>query len=137
MKKQILFIILISILSVTCKKSEDSIASHRLNGLWIGTVSSTTEGPKAYSWSIKPDGTMTWEGIWVGTTYQFGTGTWVLNGTTLTCNLVSIYGYTGTVGTTQIFTAQFNPVNGTLSSGTWRNTNMNNTTGTFMLSKVN
>jgi hypothetical protein len=130
------FLVLICLLFSVLGCEKNKVDTKTVPGLWTGTASSTTEGPKPYSWSVKPDGTMTWEGNWVGSTYQFGTGTWVLSGNTLTCNLITIYGYSGTVGTTQIFTAQFDPINGTLSSGTWRNTNINNITGTFQLTKI-
>lgn len=134
--KKYLSLIVLSLFMLSCEKSSSVSPAKNISGLWVGTSSSATVSPKPMSWSIKPDGTLTWNSQWVGTTYQFGTGTWILNGTTLTCNLITVYGYSGTVGTTQVFTATYNPKLGTLTSGTWQNTNINNMTGSFELSKV-
>jgi hypothetical protein len=135
MKKYLSFIIL-TLFIYSCEKSTSVSPSKSISGLWVGTSSSPTVSSRPMTWSIEPDGTLTWNSQWSGDTFQFGTGEWVLSGTTLICDLETVYGYPGTVGTTQRFTATFNPRLGKLTSGTWSNTNINNMSGTFELTKV-
>ena len=105
--------------------------------MWVGTYKNATTSPEPLAISLKPDGAATYEGIALGTRH-FSAGTWVLSGTTLTCNFTAIYGLAINVGVQQTFTATFNPADGTLSSGQWVNTAppAAANSGTFTVTKV-
>lgn len=121
-----------------CKKNDASVATSSIQGLWTGTQQNATSPASAFTMSIKPDGTATYENILLGI-QQFCSGTWTLSGTTFTCNTTCIYGLSYNVGVKQTFTAVFNSSTGSLTSGQWINTYPPSApnSGTFSLTKVN
>jgi hypothetical protein len=142
MKKGLLHTVLLPLLSLvflflSCtKESKQPATTYNLQGLWVGSIKSATTIDQPYSLSIKSDGTLLFHGI-ANNVHHFGTGTWVLAGSTLTCNVTTTCGVSFNVGVQQRLTAEFNSTTGVLSSGTWTNTNASANSGTFQLTEVN
>jgi hypothetical protein len=119
----------------SCKKDSTAPTNYSIEGLWTGTSENATSGPQFYSLSIKPGGTITFEGI--GANQQhFGTGTWTLNGTAFTASVTTLYGISSNVGTKQTLTADFNASTGTLSNGKYVNIPPATGSGTFSVTEV-
>ncbi|MEO6290743.1 MAG: hypothetical protein ABIO76_12515 [Ginsengibacter sp.] len=129
-----LIVVLIVLSLNSCKKDNDPPPTYHIEGLWTGTIENETSGPQFYSLSIKPGGTLTFDGIGAGQQH-LGIGTWSLNGNTFTSFVTTVYGISTNVGVKQTLTAEFNNRNGTLI-GTWENTSPANDSGTFSLTKV-
>lgn len=128
------------LLSYGCTKNETTTVNpttpvYTITGLWTGIIANANSS-QAYSLSIKSDGKLTLHGF-DGSVEQFGTGTWTLNGTTFTANVVTLYGYPSNAGVRQQITATFNSATGVLSSGKYQNTSGASDSGTFTLVEVN
>lgn len=124
-----------NLLVSSCVEDHPQPVTYGIQGLWIGTIADAVSGPQPYSMAIKPDGTVTFEGV-ARSQEHLGYGTWTLNGNTFTCNVTTVYGLSFNVGTQQTFTATFDKNTGSLSAGTWKNTSPANNSGTFSLTKV-
>lgn len=144
MKK--LLVGIFSILSLTiiiftsqtsCKKESvtNTVCTKSIQGLWIGNQQNATSG-QAFSWSIRTDGTASYENIISGTR-QLCVGTWTLVNSTFTANTTCIYGVAGNVGATQTFTAQYDSSTGLMSNGTWTTITPVSDSGTFTLTEDN
>ena len=110
-----------------------------ISGLWIGSQQSSVTGTIAalpFNLSIKLNGTLTFESVPPDGVQHFGTGTWVLTDSVLTCNVVTVYGDSLDIGVRQTLTATYNKKTGTLTNGKWMNVNKSNY-GTFTVTKVN
>lgn len=79
---------------------------------------------------------MSWEGITVDGVQHFGTGTWVLTDTVLTCNIITLYGNSSAIGIRQTLTATYNKTTGTLTNGKWVDLNGTLYHGIFTVTKV-
>lgn len=101
-----------------------------IQGLWTGASQSAPAPAINWSWSIRPDGTASYENTLNGTR-QLSVGTWQLTNGTWTATVTGIYGTSGHVGTVQTFTATYNATTGTLTNGTF------GTNSTFTLTEVN
>lgn len=134
--KKWLSLCLISLSIFGCKKDTIQPTTYSIQGLWLGTIADAVSGPQDYSMSIRPGGKVTFEAVNANQEH-FGVGTWVLDGTSLTCNVTTLYGLSFNVGTKQTFTATFDSANGTLTAGKWVNTSPANNSGTFALTRVN
>lgn len=109
-----------------------------IQGTWTGTwTSSAPNGPSAqpFNWSIRPDGTASYENI-VGGIHQLCVGTWTLINGTWKCNTTSLYGPSVNVGTKQTFTATYDATTGKLN-GTFVNASPSSDSGTFTLTEFN
>lgn len=110
-----------------------------IQGLWTGTWTSSGQSAsssQSFSWSIRPDGTASYENI-VSGVQQLCVGTWTLTNGTWKCNTTCVYGAPGNAGTKQTFTATYDATTGKLTSGTFVNTSPSSDTGTFTLTEVN
>jgi hypothetical protein len=107
-----------------------------IQGLWTGATQNTSGAGQAWTWSIKADGTATYENT-INGTLQFCVGTWTLTNGTWTCNTTCVYGVSTFVGATQTFTATYNATTGTFTNGTYATTSKSTDSGTFTLTEVN
>jgi hypothetical protein len=110
-----------------------------IQGLWAGTwTSSAPNGPSAqpFNWSIRPDGTASYENT-VSGVQQLCVGTWTLTNGTWKCNTTCVYGPSGNVGTKQTFTATYDATTGKLANGTFVNISPSSDSGTFTITEVN
>lgn len=112
-------------------------SSYPIQGLWIGTYSldgSTTQYP--LNFSIKPDGSMLYEGFGNGKQYV-ASGTWSLSSKVLTTSVTNIF---GDIGVTQTATASWDST-GKLTNGVWKNysatTGQLTAQGKYTLNRVN
>lgn len=128
--------IILLISQISCKKETTSgnNCTPTIVGLWTGSWQNATTGG-AFSWSIRPDGTISSESTFSGTR-QLVDGTWTLSGSTLTMNTICIYGPADHIGTTQTFTATYNSTTGALTNGTFQNISPNHDSGTFTLTEA-
>ena len=108
-----------------------------IQGLWTGISLNSASAGQAWSWSIRPDGTASYENTISGTR-QLAVGTWTLTNGTWTCNTTGIYGVPAYVGVKQTFTANYNATTGALTNGTYvTTTSGQQDAGTFTLTEVN
>ena len=124
-----IFLVCLSVLDFGCSKDEsDPPPTYQVPGLWIGTYSVTQrpqQAPMYQSFTFKPDGKLVTDGVVpTGETY-YSSGTWTLNGTTLTATYTTINFPDYTVTQTATFTYSNT---GVLTNGTW--TDVNNPYGT-------
>ena len=107
-----------------------------MQGLWTGDQINPSGDGQAFSWSIRADGTASYENIVFGTR-QLCVGTWTITNGTWTCNVTCIYGASGFVGAKQTYTANYNVTTGVLTNGTYSTaTSGAPDTGTFNLTEV-
>ena len=106
--------------SSSCKKTDVS-PNNPIQGLWIGTYTVSATDPTYvgqsffFSFSIYPDGTLTYKGKTPGNDV-YAYGTWTLTGTAFTFKVTTL-NYDGGYQHIQSGTATYNSTNGTLSDG--------------------
>ena len=94
------------LLTTGCEKEKTELTkTTSVKGLWEGTMTDAITQPVFIS--IKSDGTCTSENISPWTQENLSYGTWSLDGTTITCNLLCTYGYVTNVGLQMTFTGTF------------------------------
>jgi len=133
----------------SCKKETETITKSdtvyrctpTIQGLWTGSwITSTQNASSAqtqtFSWSIRPDGTASYENT-VSGVQQLCVGTWAVTNGTWKCNTTCVYGAPGNAGTKQTFTATYDATTGKLTNGTFVNTSPSTDSGTFTLTEVN
>lgn len=120
-------------------KSETNKNSFPIEGIWIGsyTEDGSPELEKQYfSYILKPDGTMIFDGKGNGEQY-IAVGTWSLSGKTLSTTYTNIYGENGiSIGVVQTSTSTWDST-GKLVGGIWKNLAPATGQGTFTLTRVN
>ena len=122
---------------ISCSKDNDPAPNSSIEGLWVGTYSVDgypNLGQQYFSYVIKPDGTLI-NDTKSNNTQNLCVGTWTLNGTTLSGSYKVVYGESVNINITQTSTATWDK-SGKLT-GSFQNTTIDNTTGTFTLTKVN
>lgn len=123
-----LFILLSLFLVISCKKDTANI-THPIVGLWQGTYSVDqvpSQGNQYFSFIIKPDGTLLTESKGGNGLTYYGVGNWTLTGS------VFAYTLTSTSNGVQQSGQLTNNTAGSLTSGTWHDTNNSpNLSGTF------
>ncbi|MDF2187908.1 hypothetical protein [Paraflavitalea sp. CAU 1676] len=127
----------------SCKKDTDPITktdtlfkcTPTIQGLWLGAQQNASSG-QDWSWSIRPDGTASYENVIAGTR-QLCVGTWKLANGTWTCTTTCVYGLAANIGAVQTFTATYNATTGVLTNGTYVTTSPKADSGTFTLTEVN
>lgn len=125
----------------TITKKDTVYIAPTIQGLWAGSWLNTGQSASAaqnqtFNWSIRPDGTASYENVVSGVN-QLCVGTWTLTNGTWKCTTTCLYGASGNPGTKQTFTATYNAVTGKLSNGTFVNASPSTDTGTFTLTEVN
>ena len=125
----------------SCKKADaqtPSTTTYPIEGLWVGTYTVDTEpgwGDQYFSFIIKSDGTMIVDSKGANTQH-LSTGTWTLNGTTLSCSFTCVYGIPSNVGVAETTTATWDKA-GKLTSGLWKNVLPLTGSGIIILTRVN
>jgi hypothetical protein len=106
--------------------------------LWEGTYTATDGSSFFFSFSIHPDGTVSYKtkGRYLENNnyVSFADGTWTLSGTTFSFSVTTVNDPYVTVQTTQTGTATYNPNEGTLKNGVVINTHGNSV---WSMTKVN
>jgi hypothetical protein len=108
--------------TVTTIHDTTLITSYPINGLWVGTATTTPVAintPYYFSLSIYPDGTLSYKSVSAASTF-FANGTWSLVGTTFSFSVITV-NVPGGPQLTQTGTATYNSTNGTLTNGTVAN----------------
>src|ERR1700679_1643115 len=97
---------------------KDTVTVYPIQGLWVGTYASATNGTTQYEldFSIHADGTMSYHGTGSGNNVFFASGTWTLNNTNFSFSVI-VAGSGIDMGDTQSGTATYNSSTGTLTSG--------------------
>lgn len=125
---------LISILTSCTKDNNDTPTNYQVPDLWIGsyTVDQLPSlSPLEYSFSIKPDGTMTSEGKGADGNTYYSAGTWSQTGDTVRCSYTTL-NFSQGPPVTQSAKFYFEKSTGKLLNGTWRDeANGSNYTGKF------
>jgi hypothetical protein len=135
------YVIAILFMSLSsCEKNDDTTKpvetpNYTIQGLWTGTITNASSS-QFYSLSIKPDGSLTFEGFSSGQE-QFGAGTWTLTGSDFVANVKTLYGFPNNVGVQQKLTAKFDTTTGKFTDGKCVNTSSSTDAGTFSLTEVN
>jgi hypothetical protein len=138
----LLLTFILSLSQTGCQKSDPvttdstSQCKHTVEGFWTGTTVNTAGDGQAWSVSIKPDGTASYENT-IHNTGQLAVGTWTLKNDTLTVNTVLLYGYSVFLGAAQTFTAKYDSTTGILTNGTYVTLAPGTDAGTFTLTEVN
>ncbi|MES1159204.1 MAG: hypothetical protein ABUM51_00460 [Bacteroidota bacterium] len=135
-------LMLTSLFFVACTKTT-TVTSPPTNpnpiiGLWVGTYQIDNEanlGSYYYSFSLFSDSTFVQQGGGSNGQIWTGIGTWSLKGTAWSATLSNTDISSGPL--TQVVTATYDSVAGTLSHGVWRNTSGTSAAGTFSLKRVN
>ena len=136
------FILLCQSTISSCTKTNtktitDTVTTYPIQGLWVGTYASATNGSTTYilDFSIYPDGTMTYYGTGSGNNNFYAKGTWTLSGTNFSFS-VTVAGNGIDMGDTQSGTATYNSNMGILTSGSLTDATAG-TSATFTMNKVN
>lgn len=120
-----------------CTKKESappSTTSYPIAGLWIGTYTYQNQSPQYFSFTIYPDGTMSYKSKGSNGFTFYANGTWFLNGTTFNYD-VTTTNTPGPVQSNQKGTATYSNT-GTLTNGI--NTDVaTGSSGTFTMNRVN
>jgi hypothetical protein len=123
-----------------CKKSDVTpthpVTSYTVQGLWAGTATNDAAITIPYFFTVKPDGTCSFEGISAGNEEDFGIGTWAISNNVFTASLTTLYGVPGNIGIMQTVTGTFDSKTGTLTSLTWQDLPSATDHGTFTLKKT-
>jgi hypothetical protein len=103
----------------SCKKADAQTncptPTYQIAGLWIGTYTYLTQPPLYFSFTIYPDGTMSYKSKGNNGYTFYANGTWTLNGTTLSYSVTTTNNPGGTQQT-QTGTATYSN-SGTLTNG--------------------
>jgi hypothetical protein len=152
--KKLLFLSLVTILIITqftfssCTKTvtetvtitdtvtntvTDTVMLYPIQGLWVGNYISATNGgtPYFFSFSIYPDGTLSYKSKGSGNTTFYAYGTWMLDGTAFSFSVVET-----STGYVQTGTAKYNSASGTLTEGTISDATAG-TNATWTMDRVN
>lgn len=122
LSRRFTLLIAISILALSqfgCKKDTPSPTIYPIQGLWEGTYTVASGLTYYLSFSIYPDGTLSYKGkaYYYNTPYTaFADGTWTLEGTKFSFSVTTI-NYPEKVQHKQFGTAIFNSLEGTLTEG--------------------
>jgi hypothetical protein len=128
-------VLLLGLLS--CSKDNDPAPNSNIEGLWVGTYAVDgypNLGQQYFSYVIKADGTLVTDSKGSGK-QNLCTGTWILNGTTVAFSYAVVYSQAGDEGIVQTSTATWDKAS--KLTGAYQNSNGDNSTGTFTLTKVN
>ena len=124
---------LVVIGSLSCKK-EDSKPTYQIAGLWEGTYLYLSQPPLYFSFTIYPDGSLSYKSKGINDYTFYANGNWSLNGTTFTYNVTTTNNPGGTQAN-QTGTATYHN-DGRLTDG--ENTDVTfGGTGTFSMTRVN
>ena len=110
-------IVFIAFFSITsCKKdSAVTAATYPIQGLWVGTYTNTS-GTFFFSFSIYPDGTLSYKSKATNNTTYFADGSWFLTDAAFTFNIVTVNASGNQFR--QTGAGIYSSSKGTLSSGT-------------------
>jgi len=134
-KHYLLAICLVLLCLTSCKKdSTTQPSTYPIAGLWIGTYTFLTQPPLYFSFTIYPDGTMSYKSKGINDYTFYANGTWTLNGTAFSYTATTTNTPGGTQST-QTGTATYNAT-GTLTNGINRDV-ATNQSGTFNMTRVN
>jgi hypothetical protein len=132
-----IMIFFISIIILSCKKDcPEVINNNTVPGLWIGTYTVDqlpSQAPLYYSFIFKPDSKLLTESKGGDGVTYYTQGTWVLNGSDITCTYTSINFPNANI--TQSAKLTFAPANDSLSAGTWKDLSGGTNTGKFQAMK--
>jgi hypothetical protein len=116
----------------SCKKADAQPTTiYPIEGLWIGTYASPavpSQGSLFYSFVIYPDGTLLTKGKGGDGKYYYSSGTWTLSSNNIFSGTIVSFVTPGPHPVTQCITATYSNT-GTLTNGTWKDTNNPNGTG--------
>ena len=119
--------------TLSCKK-ENSNPSYQIAGLWEGTYVFKSQPPLYFSFTIYPDGSLSYKSKGDNGYTFYAVGSWELNGSTFTYD-VTTTNNPGGIEVDQTGTATYQN-NGTLSNGV--NTDVaTGESGTFSMTRVN
>lgn len=108
-------------LPVSCTKEKDTSNSAVIHGLWVGTYTVNTGASYYFSFSIYPDGKLSYKskGLYNGSAeyITFADGTWTLNGNNFTFSVTTINIAGGGTQHLQYGAATYNSSAGTLTAG--------------------
>lgn len=134
--KKIIFIIFLLVSTLTsiisCSKKDNTTTPHSINGLWIGTYNTPLNEnvPYFFSFSVYPDGSLSYKSKGKENTTFYAHGTWLLDGSTFSFSVVET-----STGNVQTGTAIYNEQNESLASGTLSDSEAG-TSATWTMSKV-
>lgn len=114
----------------SCKKDSVAATTYPIQGLWVGTYTNYN-GTYFFSFSVYPDGTVSYTSKGPNNTSFFATGTWTLTGATFSFSVIESH-----TGDSQSGTAVYSNSNGTLSNGVIADATAG-TTGTWSMNKIN
>lgn len=138
------FFVLITLAVLTfqisgCKKDcpVPPTVTYPIQGLWIGTytVASISQPPLYFSFTIYPDGTMSYKSKGSNGYTFYANGSWTLNGTLLSYT-VTTTNNPGGVQATQTGSATYSNT-GTLTNGVNSDVTPGGLTGTWSMNRVN
>jgi len=109
----IVFLALVFISS--CKKDSPAAITYAIQGLWVGTYTNTM-GTFFFSFSIYPDGSLSYKSKDANNVTYFADGSYALNGTTFTFSVLTINA--PTTQDIQTGAGTFSSSKGTLTNGT-------------------
>jgi hypothetical protein len=124
-----LLLSLIVIMLGSCTKNT-SPAIYPISGLWIGTYSFKTQPPLYFSFSIYPDGSLSYKAAMIDGSFVYANGTWMLNNNKFTYHVI-----TTDIASDQTGTADFSNM-GKLANGINTNTQTGES-GSFTMSRSN
>jgi hypothetical protein len=131
----LLFIGLINLMLVSCSKDTDDKPSYPIAGLWIGTYTYLTQPPLYFSFTIYPDGSMSYKSKGSNDFTFYANGTWTLNGSNFSYSVQTTNTPNVAVQPRQTGTATYSNT-GTLTNGV--NTDVaTGASGTFTMTRVN
>ena len=111
----------------------DTVTLYPIQGLWVGTYTSSVNSnmPYYFSFTVYPDGSLTYKSDGANNTTFNAFGTWTLTGSSFSFSVV----VTGS-GDTQTGSATYDSIHGTLTNGTVSDASTG-VGGTWTMSKVN
>ncbi len=135
MSKRIILscLVALSVLFATCDK-EDPVSKYPIAGLWIGTYTFKSQPPLYFSFTIYPDGSMSYKSKGDNGYTFYANGTWVLTGDKFTYDVMTVNN-PGGIQSHQVGSATFSD-KGKLTNGVNKDVDFN-VEGNFELSRVN
>ncbi|HEX4850958.1 MAG TPA: hypothetical protein VFV08_09140, partial [Puia sp.] len=97
---------------LSCKKDNNS--SHQITGLWEGTYTCCSQPALYFSFTIYPDGTLSYKSKGINNATFYASGTWILNGNAFTYDVLTLNTPGGP--SHQVGSATYSS-NGTLTNG--------------------
>ena len=130
MKSKLFFLMLVFSLALSSCEKESDPPNYQIAGLWIGTYTVLSQPPLFFSFTIYPDGSLSYKSKGINGETFYANGTWTLTGNNFSYSVITVAPVANQTGTATYSNS------GTLTNGT--NTEVGSgLSGTLTMNRVN